>query len=110
MVVAPGFEYDEVGMQRKMDGVGAVIEGWQGWATAVPDAKATFENALVQGTSVVLEVTWRGTHTGPLQSRDSLPRSPRCWRLLHISLTARGNDRPATIPGATVTQEREGAE
>ncbi len=68
MAVAPGFGYDEVGTQRKMDGVDAVIEGWRGWATAMPDSRATFENALVQGDSVILEVTWRGTHTGSLQS------------------------------------------
>ena len=66
--VVPGFVYDEVGTQRKVEGVGQVIELWQGWAMALPDSKATFDNAVVSGNTVVLEMTWRGTHTGPLQS------------------------------------------
>src|SRR5205809_2487745 len=41
---------------------------WQGWSTAFPDSKATFHNAYASGDTVVLEVTWRGTHKGPLQT------------------------------------------
>src|SRR4029077_12279084 len=45
-----------------------VIPLWQGWATAFPDAKATFDRALPSDTTVVLELTWNGTHKGPLQT------------------------------------------
>ena len=66
--IAPRFVHDEVGTQRKTQGADKLIELWQGWARALPDSKATFRNALVSGNTVVLEVIWRGTHTGPLQT------------------------------------------
>jgi steroid delta-isomerase-like uncharacterized protein len=66
--ITPDFVYDEVASGRKPQGADAVIPVWQGWAQAFPDSKATFNNALVSGNSVVLEVTWKGTHQGPLQT------------------------------------------
>ncbi len=64
--VTPGFVYDEVGTQRKVRGIDALLSTWRAWAAALPDSKATFHKALVSGNIVILEVTWRGTHTGPL--------------------------------------------
>jgi steroid delta-isomerase-like uncharacterized protein len=64
----PNVVYDEVGTNRKLGGVGQVIEAWKGWAAALPDSKATFEAAHVDGNTVILELTWHGTQTGPLQT------------------------------------------
>jgi len=36
------------------------------WHTAFPDAKADVTNQLTEGDQVLTEVTFRGTHTGPL--------------------------------------------
>jgi steroid delta-isomerase-like uncharacterized protein len=66
--ITPDFAYDEVATNRKVQGVDQVIPLWQGWATAFPDAKATFQRELLSGGTVVLELTWRGTHKGPLQT------------------------------------------
>lgn len=66
--VVSGFVYDEVGTQRKVQGITDFLATWQAWAVAIPDSKATFNNALVSGTTIVLEVTWCGTHTGPLRT------------------------------------------
>lgn len=66
--ITPDFVYDEVATNRKVQGVKQVIPLWQGWATAFPDAKATFQRELLSGETVVFEVTWRGTHKGPLQT------------------------------------------
>ena len=33
----------------------------------MPDVKGTVTNAVSSGSTVTLEVTWKGTHTGPLQ-------------------------------------------
>lgn len=46
--------------------VDAAKAAWKGWAAAFPDSNATFEAAHVSGNTVILEVTWRGTHSGPL--------------------------------------------
>lgn len=64
--ITTGFVYDEVATQRKAEGVDAVLTLWKGWATAFPDSKATFDHVYVSGDQVALEVTWRGTHQGPL--------------------------------------------
>ncbi|HEY3117465.1 MAG TPA: ester cyclase [Chloroflexota bacterium] len=66
--VSPDFVYDEVATNRKVQGIDQVIPLWQGWATAFPDSKATFDRELASGNTVVFEVTWRGTHKGPLQT------------------------------------------
>lgn len=67
-LLTPGFVYDEVATGRKTKGVNDTLTLWRGWATAFPDSKATFNNEFVSGTTVTLELTWRGTHTGPLQT------------------------------------------
>lgn len=66
--VVPGFVYDEVATDRRADGIDQVLDLWRGWADAFPDSKATFHTALVSGDTVVLEVTWNGTHNGALQT------------------------------------------
>ena len=66
--MTPDFVYDEVATARKVQGADEVIAVWQGWATAIPDSKATFHQALTSGNTVVLEHTWTGTHSGPLQT------------------------------------------
>jgi predicted ester cyclase len=41
---------------------------FQGWAAAFPDSRATFHGAVAAGNTVVLEITWAGTHQGPLET------------------------------------------
>jgi steroid delta-isomerase-like uncharacterized protein len=66
--ITPEFVYDEVATDRKVQGGDAALALWRGWATALPDSTPTFHNALVSGNTVVFEVTWQGTHTGPLET------------------------------------------
>ncbi len=67
-VVTPGIVYDEVSTNRNVRGIDDVLAIWQGWAAALPDSKASFESVHVSGNTVILELTWRGTHTGPLRT------------------------------------------
>ena len=66
--VSPTFVYDEVATQRKVQGINDVLGVWREWATAFPDSKATFNAVATNGNTVIVEVTWRGTHTGTLQA------------------------------------------
>lgn len=68
--VTHGIVYDEIATHRKMNGVDQLLKCWQGWATAFPDSKATFRNAFAIDNTVVLEVLWRGSHKGELQTPD----------------------------------------
>ena len=60
--------YDEAGTSRRLQGVEDIIAALQGWKEAMPDARGTVTNAFASGNTAVLEVTWQGTHTGPLKS------------------------------------------
>ena len=63
------FVYDEVASARKTNGADAAIELWKGWAQAFPDSKGTIHNTHVAGNNVVvLELSWKGTHKGTLQT------------------------------------------
>lgn len=67
--ITKDFIYDEVPTGRNVTGRDATIEAWKGWAEAFPDSKGTFHSALVaEKDTVVLELTWAGTHRGPLQT------------------------------------------
>jgi steroid delta-isomerase-like uncharacterized protein len=65
--ITPDFLYDEVATGRKIEGADETLAAWKGWAQAFPDSKASFDRSYVAGDdTVVLELTWRGTHQGPL--------------------------------------------
>jgi len=67
--IASDLAYDEIGTHRNLRGAADVIAAWKGWAAAFPDSKATFEAVHTSGSTVViLEVTWRGTQSGPLRT------------------------------------------
>jgi len=60
--------YDEVATQRVLHGSSDYVAAAKGWATAFPDSQATFGLTHATGDTVTLELTWRGTHLGPLQT------------------------------------------
>jgi steroid delta-isomerase-like uncharacterized protein len=66
--ITPDFTYDEVATNRKIQGADGTLALWKGWAAAFPDSAPTFHSAWVSGNTVVLELTWKGTHTGPLET------------------------------------------
>lgn len=58
--------YDEVSTTREMRGIGEIIRCFEEWKLAMPDVTGTVTNACAAGNTVILELTWKGTHTGPL--------------------------------------------
>jgi steroid delta-isomerase-like uncharacterized protein len=60
--------YDEKGTHRRIQGADDIIGAFQGWANAFPDSKATFVSEFASGDTAVLELVWKGVHTGPLQT------------------------------------------
>jgi steroid delta-isomerase-like uncharacterized protein len=71
--------YDEVATGRKVQGRDACVQSWQEWRRAMPDAKGKVTNAVTSGNTVVLEITWEGSQTGPLTTvtGQNLPPSGR---------------------------------
>ena len=66
MAVLGGSLYNEVGTGRRLRGEAEILPALQGRRKAMPDVKGTVTNAFASGNKAVLEVTWEGTQTGPL--------------------------------------------
>ncbi len=80
--------YDEVGTRRKIEGIDKTLAALQGWKVAMPDVTGTVDSVVASGNVVTAQITWDGTHTGPLESPGgTIPASgkrqvtPSCWVL-----------------------------
>src|SRR6266508_6438980 len=74
--LAADASYHELATQRKVEGPEKIVELFKGWKTAFPDAAGTVTSAVGSGDMAALEVTWTGTHTGPLETADgTIPAS-----------------------------------
>ena len=60
--------YNEIGTQRRLSGRNEILEALKGWKQGMPDVTGTVKSAKAIGDTVVLEITWEGTQTGPLQT------------------------------------------
>ena len=75
-VLGSGSVYHEIGTQRRIRGADRILQAYQAWKQALPDSKGTVTNSFARGNSVVLEITWKGTHTGTLEGpAGSIPPS-----------------------------------
>ncbi len=96
--VAPGMIYDEVGTHRKVEGVDNVLAIWKGWATAMPDSKATVHSEVTSGNTVVLEMTWHGTHKGPLKTpAGDIPATGKTIELRACQVVEVANDKVKSV-------------
>jgi len=90
--------YDEVGTHRKLKGVDDVLTAWKGWATAIPDSRATFHSETVSGNTAVLEITWKGTHSGPLNTGErEIPATGKKIELRAIQVVDVADDRVKSV-------------
>ena len=76
MALLGGGRYNKVGTGRQLRGEAEILPALQGWRKAMPDVKGTVTNAFASGNNAVLEVTWEGTQTGPMEGPGgTLPAS-----------------------------------
>ena len=74
--IAADSVYNELGTQRKIEGPEKIVELFKAWKTAFPDAVGTVTSSIASGNKAALEVTWKGTHTGPLVTAEgTIPAS-----------------------------------
>ncbi len=67
---APDVVYAETGTGRRIEGIDPCLDLWAGWRTAMSDVTGTVGRFMGDGSTVVMEITWRGTHDGPLGTPD----------------------------------------
>jgi steroid delta-isomerase-like uncharacterized protein len=63
---ASDVRYHELGTERKVEDYEQIVDLFEGRKTAFPDAVGTVTGSIAAGNTAALEVTWKGTHTGPL--------------------------------------------
>ena len=74
--LASDSRYDELGTERKIEGAEKIVELFKSWKQGFPDAAGTVTSAVASGDMAALEVTWAGTHTGPLATAEgTIPAS-----------------------------------
>ena len=74
--LSPDSVYEEYGTQRRIEGSDAIVAALQGWRRAFPDVKGTVNRVTSGENTAALEITWRGTHMGPLETPNgSVPAS-----------------------------------
>jgi steroid delta-isomerase-like uncharacterized protein len=75
-LLASDARYEELGTQRTAEGPEKIVTLFKSWKAAFPDVVGTVTRSLASGDTAVLEVTWKGTHTGPLATADgTIPAS-----------------------------------
>lgn len=80
--LAPDLVYDEIGSRRCLDGPEGLVSAYDGWKRAFPDSRGAVTKAFASGKSVTIEVTWSGSHTGPLVLGDrTIPPSGKPWTI-----------------------------
>jgi steroid delta-isomerase-like uncharacterized protein len=67
---------EEYSTQQRHEGADAQVEAARGWKQAFPDGRGTVQNAYSDGNTVVLELTWEGTQTGPMRTPDGQEMPP----------------------------------
>lgn len=67
-MAAPTYVYEETGTGARYEGADAVIAALEAWKGAFPDATGEITRLCTDGETSVLEIVWRGTHSGPLET------------------------------------------
>jgi len=60
--------YEEYATATRAKGAEACARAAQKWKSAFSDARGTMMSSMVSGDTVIAEIRWEGTHTGPLES------------------------------------------
>jgi steroid delta-isomerase-like uncharacterized protein len=67
-LLADDFYEEELATQRRIEGADARVEAARAWKRAFPDEHGTITGTYPSGNTVAIEITWEGTHSGPLAS------------------------------------------
>ena len=60
--------YIEIPTKTEINGVDKFVELCKGWKSTMSDCSGEVTNAHASGDTVILEITWTGTQSGPMQT------------------------------------------
>ena len=70
--------YEEIGTGQRAEGMDEYMQLLEGGQQAIPDGAATIRRTVESGDTVVMELVWKGTQSGDLQTPGgTVPASGR---------------------------------
>jgi steroid delta-isomerase-like uncharacterized protein len=81
----PDVVYQETGTGRRVESSDAHIALLEAWKRGIPDSRGQVLRSLAGGDTVALELTWTGTHSGPLEGAG--PPIPATGRRIEVPAT-----------------------
>lgn len=96
--LAPDAVYEETATHRRITGPEAIVEGLKAWTTAFPDVRSTVMSTTESQNEIMAEVTWEGTHSGPLTvSMGTIPPTGKVGHLRAVLVNVFVGDRVREI-------------
>ena len=66
--LCPEVKYIEIPTKTEINGVDKFLELCKSWKSIMSDCSGEVTNAHASGDTVILEITWTGTQSGPMQT------------------------------------------
>jgi steroid delta-isomerase-like uncharacterized protein len=66
--LAPDAIYEEIATGARAEGIDEYVATVSSWKKVFPDAAATVKNTMALGDTLIAEVEWSGTQSGPLET------------------------------------------
>jgi steroid delta-isomerase-like uncharacterized protein len=82
--------YEDMPSKRRLQGAGQFVEEFENWKKAGPDCKGKVLSSFVSGNTVIVEVNWKGTNTGPLGGQ---PPTGKTWDVNGCQVITIENDK-----------------
>jgi predicted ester cyclase len=74
--------YEETGTGLRLEGWPAIEQALKAWREGSSDISGTIARGMAEGDTTVIEVLWKGTHTGPLEGpAGALPPTGRAFQV-----------------------------
>jgi steroid delta-isomerase-like uncharacterized protein len=68
--------YFDAPSKRTLKGAGQFVDEYKNWKSAAPDCRGKVIHSVASGSTVVVEVNWKGTNTGSLAGQ---PPTGKAW-------------------------------
>jgi len=66
--ICPNISYIEIPTKTEINGVDKFVELCKSWKSIMSDCSGEVTDAHASGNTVILEITWTGTQSGPMQT------------------------------------------
>lgn len=75
-LLADDFYEEELATERRLEGADARVAAARAWKRAFPDEHGTIAAVYTSGNTVVVELSWEGTQSGPIVMPDGQELPP----------------------------------